>query len=117
MEFNDGGRGAGEGVEWCDEGGETEVGTHSFSSRLRSWVVVFIRGRSFSYVAVDVICGRLFSYVGVRLYAWAVIFICGRSFSYVGNGCGCGSWIWTRCGWLCRCAGRVHCFVGGLRRL
>ena len=84
---------------------------------LRTWMVVFIRGWLFSYVAIDVICGRSFSYVGVRLYAWAVVFVSGRSFSYEGDGCGCGLWTWTRCGQLCRRAGRVHRFVGGLCRL
>ena len=77
---------------------------------LRTWT-------SFSYVAVDVICGRSFSYVGVHIYVWAVVFVCGCSFSYVGDGCGCGPWMWTHCGQLCHRAGHVHCFVGGLHRL
>ena len=54
----------------CDEGGETEVGTHSLSSCVRSWAAVFVRG-------------RLFSPVGGCSHLWGFILACGRSSSYV----------------------------------
>ena len=56
----------------CDEGGETEVGTHSLSSCVRSWAAVFVRG-------------WLFSPVGVHSCLWAIVFICEHSSLGVGG--------------------------------
>jgi hypothetical protein len=81
--------------------GCSPMGAVVFARRFRLWAVIFVRGRSLSYVggrcrtwAVAVVRGRSFSSVDASFRTRAVVFECGRSLSDVLVG---GRWRWVPC--------------------